>query len=211
MHVQRTRPVTTLIILALLVAALLPVLPAQGQGPSEWLEMTFDDGAPANCDLVGGAEVAGGMLRLEPDSFAICRGAWEDVAFEIRVQFEPGGGLIVPYRAGAERGNILGLSLEHVFLQREEAGRVEELASPVIPLPPPDPEGWWLVRLVAIGPTHYVEINGEPVLEYTEPDPPLGPGSFNLENVSEGMVMVDYVMVGPPGDAGAPPRTGRAS
>lgn len=160
---------------------------AQEVGLSE----TFDAADLPGWELSPGAQVADGLLVLEPNGYALHGGAWSEAAYMTRLQWEEPGAVAFHYQVSDTGSYLIHLSADGVRLLLDQQGRLTELASAQLPGPP----GAWLdLTVIARAAVHSVALNGSPILEAEGP-PPLPPGGILLRSEGEAIARIDHVLI----------------
>jgi hypothetical protein len=181
-HVNPLRILRAVLLLACLtpLASLANPVLAQEQVFTE----TFDDPALPGWESSPNATVVDGVLRIEPDGFAMHMASWADMILTVRVRIAGEGDLLIRYRWSEDGNYAVRLSRPFVTVQRQLLGPATDLGEGTAPLPLGE---WVEVTVTVDGDWHHVMVNGSPVLIATDPDPlPEGGIGFFVEGDAVG-------------------------
>jgi hypothetical protein len=190
------REVTVLSGLILVVSLAAPAL---GQEPS--FGETFDDPALPRWEHSPNATAEDGVLRIEPDGFAMHSAFWSDLMLTVSIRCTDEADLLILYRWSEDATYALRISRPFVTLQRQQLGQASNLGqgSAALPL------GEWVEVTVTVDDDfHHVQVNGSPVLIAEDPDP-LPEGGIGFSVLGEGAGEFDNLEVS--AAAQAPPAT----
>ncbi len=192
----------------LFVACLLTLtsLPADTQeGPFEEL---FNDPDLPGWEHSPNAYVDNGLLRIEPGGFASPQGSWG--SFEVILQMRhTGAGEIAFFYNMSESGSAILLYNGHrIQLQRETAGKVENIGKPVSV---EVPDGEWFDLILFVSPlTQEVFIAGKPAFSAPFVGE-LRPSGMGIEAIGDMVVEIEHFTLIPHASEGAgeqaPPST----
>jgi uncharacterized protein (TIGR03382 family) len=129
---------------------------------------TFDDPALPGWEHSPNATVVDGVLRIEPDGFAMHVASWADMILTVRVRITGEGDLLIRYRWSEDANYAVRLSRPFVTVQRQLLGPATDLGEGTAPLPLGE---WVEVTVTVDGDWHHVMVNGSPVLIATDPEP----------------------------------------
>jgi len=186
-----------LVLASLTPLASLPI-PVLAQEPV--FTETFDDPALPGWEHSPNATVVDGVLRIEPDGFAMHVASWADLILTVRVRITGEGDLLIRYRWSEDANYAVRISRPYVTVQRQLLGPASDLGEGTAPLPLNE---WVEVTVTVDGDWHHVMVNGSPVLIATDPDP-LPEGGIGLLVEGEAVGEFDNLEVIAGGQA--PPR-----
>jgi len=200
-----TRVLRAVLVLAILLVLATSATPASGQEPV--FAETFDDPALPGWEHSPKATVVDGVLRIEPDGFAMHVASWADLILTVRVRIAGEGDLLIRYRWSEDGNYAVRLSRPFVTVQRQLLGPATDLGEGTAPLPLGE---WVEVTVTVDGDWHHVMVNGNPVLIATDPDP-LPEGGIGLLVEGEAVGEFDNLEVTAAGQAPPPAEPSPAS
>jgi photosystem II stability/assembly factor-like uncharacterized protein len=191
-----TRTVRYSLALALVIGLLLPAgLPALAQQIE--LNETFDDADLPDWEISPGAQVADGLLILEPNGYALRGGDWADAAYLTRIMWDGSGASAFHYQASDAGSFQVYVNDQGVRLLLDQQDQVSEFAYK----PYPGLRGTWMeLTVMTTGNSHTVLLNGVKVLEAQTPTS-LPPGGVLLRSEGGATLRVDNVII----ESGEPP------
>lgn len=143
----------------------------------------------------GEGRVSNGALQLPPHTWVNYSGeTWDDMTYIIQVRQPNQAFSVFSYHLTRSSAYMVGIGNNSIGIYREEGSAGDTIAETHVQNAPPDKWRW--VYVVVNGAQHTVQVDGQTVLEVTDPDP-LPRGSIALESV-EGNVEVGKIAVGPP-------------
>ena len=154
-----------LVLASLTPLASLPI-PVLAQEPV--FTETFDDPALPGWEHSPNATVVDGVLRIEPDGFAMHVASWADLILTVRVRITGEGDLLIRYRWSEDANYAVRISRPYVTVQRQLLGPASDLGGGTAPLPLNE---WVEVTITVDGDFHHVMVNDSPVLIAEDPDP----------------------------------------
>jgi len=162
------RMIALLILFGLILFPLSTLL-AQESGFTE----TFNDPKLPNWERSPSANVADGVLRIDPNGYVLHSGGWGDLNLAVRASLVGEGFVAVSYRVTEIGDYSIYISEDKITLQK--AG--EPIAQEMIAYIPPGERFW--INVSAVGDSHEISLNGQLVLTVLDPDP-LPPGGIAL-------------------------------
>jgi hypothetical protein len=158
---------------------------------------TFDDPALPAWEHSPNATVEDGVLRIEPDGFAMHSASWADLMLTVRVLCTDEADLLILYRWSEDATYAVRISRPFVTVQRQLLGSATDLGEGTAPLP----LGEWVEVTVTVDDDfHHVQVNGSPVLIAEDPDP-LPEGGIGFLVVGEAAGQFDNLEVTSAGQA----------
>lgn len=201
----RSRALSLVAALAVMIVLVCLAPTALGQEPT--FTETFDDPALPAWEHSSDAMVVDGVLRIEPDGFAMHVASWADMILTVRVRITGEGDLLILYRWSEDGNYAVRLSRPFVTVQRQLLGPATDLGEGTAPLPLGE---WVEVTITVDGDWHHVMVNGSPVLIATDPDP-LPEGGIGLLVEGEEVGEFDNLEVTAAGQAPPPAEPSPAS
>jgi hypothetical protein len=167
----RSRALGLVAALAVIIVFVSLAPPALGQETT--FTETFDDPALPAWEHSSDAMVVDGVLRIEPDGFAMHVASWADMILTVRVRITGEGDLLILYRWSEDACYAVRISRPFVTVQRQLLGPATDLGEGTAPLPLGE---WVEVTVTVDGDFHHVMVNDSPVLIAEDPDPLPGGG-----------------------------------
>lgn len=172
-----------------MLAILTFVLAGVADAQDPILVETFDDPALPGWEVEGG-DVVDGVLRMSPGGFAFHPVLADDLALHIRIRRSGPGDALIHYRFGATGNYAVRLGEGFAAVERHNGG-VDEIARAAAPSVS---EEWTALTIVVRGPDHMILVNGEPVIELSDPQAFTGDGIV-LRVEAEGTVEFDDLVI----------------
>ena len=136
-------------------------------------------------------------MRIEPGNFVDYGGEWADFLLKTRIQRIGQGALGIAFHANQAHGTyFLLMEPSGIFLQRESAGQINQLAVYEAEL---NAETWQQLELEMLGSDIRVFYAEEMVIEYVDPDP-LPPGGLSFETMGDLTIELEQLVIEPLGD-----------
>lgn len=180
--------ITTLFLgLVVILFTFLPVTAQVDQGFTE----SFDDSQLTGWEHAPEVVVTDGVLRIGPAQFAAPMGGWQDFTLTFKLRYSGEGETHVNYHASEQGSYLLVLNPEGIKLIRAVSqGEHEELAqanSDAL-----NNNEWINVQILLTDKTHAISINGENLINATDPEP-LSPGGLVFVSVGQRTTDLDDV------------------
>lgn len=172
--------ITTLFLgLVVIMFTLSPVTAQTDPGFTE----SFDDSQLPGWEHAPEVVVTDGVLRIGPAQFAAPMGGWQDFTLTFKLRYSGEGETHVNYRASEQGSYLLVVYLEGIRLIRTvPQGEHEELAqanSDAL-----NTSDWINVQIVLSENRHTISINGENLINVTDPEP-LSPGGLVFVSIGQ--------------------------
>lgn len=144
------------------------MLTLSGQSRNAGFTESFDDPRLLGWECFGHWRVVNGVLRLEPEGRSLIGYEWGNVSISVRARRWGNGSLTIKYRAGDSGSYDVHFGDLGVSLTRSIDGTTVELSSAPVSVP----AGVWVtVHVIAVGNYHAVSLDGEMILEFSDPNP----------------------------------------
>ena len=151
------------------VVMIFNVFPVVAQTVSGFSE-SFDDSQLSGWEHAPEVIVTDGVLRIGPAQFAAPMGGWQNFTLTFKLRYSGEGETHVNYRATEQGSYLLVLYLEGTRLIRTvPEGEHQELAQ--ANSDKLNTSDWINVQIVLAENTHTISINGENLINITDPDP----------------------------------------
>ena len=175
--------------LCLLVLALLlvPMMLVNAQTPG--FSDSFDTPDLLGWEHTPGVSVSAGILRIEPNNFVSRDGNWGDYALSVRFRIRGNGAYVISFLSGDQGSYHLLFDSQHMVLQREAQGRIDELTVLDVMM---QPDAWYELSLETRSGSILVSIQGLGTLSFEETNPLLS-GGLAFETLGELTAEVDQV------------------
>jgi photosystem II stability/assembly factor-like uncharacterized protein len=161
---------------------------------------TFDNPDLPGWERSPDVTVADGIVRLSPNNFLAVPGVWGDFTLRIRLRRISGDGdLLMLYRASDTASNQLSIHGSGFTLGRTDAGAFNELYREPFGAPATD---WFDLTLNVAGSHHTVMFYDQPLIDFTDPGPPLTSASVVLQTHDVTVEVDELDLI--PGAEGAP-------
>ncbi len=152
-----------------LTCVLFPTNVIRAQQNQEFVE-TFDDSNLPNWERAPEVIVTDGFLRIGPNQFAARMGVWQDFTLSFKLRYSGEGETHINFRAADNGGYLLLLSPgELLYIRNTTQNKSQELANAANSTLKPNE--WMDFQISMQGNSLVVSINGETVLNATDPDP----------------------------------------
>ena len=196
---------TFLTIIFLLIFVIPSIALAQEDGFSE----TFDDSSLPEWEVPEGVSVEGGVLNMQPGSFALHFGDWSEITLTLKMKFSGQGEGAVNYYFRDEGRYGLVFSENVLYVEKETLQGTESLGDAKAAALQSDT--WITLKIVVSGGEHQIYLNDELQVTVTDSDPlETGAVMFNSRGLS--LEFDDLSVQGTPGNGptpeGEPPSEG---
>ena len=196
------KKVLTSLLVAVLILLAFGYMPAYAQEGDGFTD-SFDDSTLPGWEHAREAIVTGGVLHMDPGSFALHIGDWSEINLSVRCKFSGEGEVVLNYYFREGNRYSLHLSTGNLTLEKEQDRVISSLGQATSETIQADT--WLTLGIIVKGGDHQININNENLLTASDTNP-LETGAFLMEAMGGVTIEFDDLAVqGKAGTGGPPP------
>jgi len=193
---QMMKKVFTSLLVAVLILLAFGRMPAYAQEADGFTE-SFDDPTLPGWEHAREAIITGGVLHMDPGSFALHIGDWSEINLSVRCKFSGEGEVVLNYYFREGNRYSLHISTGNLTLEKEQDRVISSLGQATSETIQPDT--WLTIGIIVKGGDQQISINNENLLTASDTNP-LETGAFLMEAM--GGVTIEFDDLAVQGKAG---------